>query len=534
MPLPRQKRHLSVAKRLSLFLLIVGAWFSFLPAPGSAGNTNPNLVPNPEFKGASGKTGVPDGWHWDPLKIAGITPSRVFPCTVTGHPGKLLALEGGPDRNGRVWCRISNIRPHTDYLLEFVAYRPQFTNGVYLEMEIFGRRHLINQHFSYGRIQPIFMTINSGNSRGMTRLVIENPHQEVLAFGSPSLRLAEAKTKDTWNAASVRLPSFFPVGIFAATPDDLMAIRAAGFNAVQSYDSKPETIRKMAAACNKLGLKFLPNFRSYQADISRDLGGNPELLGFYIEDEPEGRSVAPEKMQALKESLKHDHPGVLTAVAMLRPRMVAVYRDSADVFMIDPYPVPHMPLTWLSDSLEEAARHVPQERLWAVIQAFGGEKHVKDGWPRRPTYEEMRCLTYLAVVHRAHGLFYFSYPEVRKDPTAWAGLQKIVRELRELRTWLVLPNGATPWRLEMTSPFKADATGRAAVHVCHKQKGEENLLILVNVINKPVSFTLYGFSNRVPWLKDLFGNPKSVVRDDNIREELGPYEVRTYRFHQGD
>ena len=79
-------------------------------------------------------------------------------------------------------------------------------------------------------------------------------------------------------------------------------------------------------------------------------------------------------MQALKESLKHDHPGVLTAVAMLRPQMVEAYRDSADIFMLDPYPVPDMPMTWMSDTLEEAARHVPRERLWAVIQAFGGAK----------------------------------------------------------------------------------------------------------------------------------------------------------------
>ncbi len=443
-------------------------------------------------------------------------------------------MEGGPDRNGQVWCRIRNIRPHTDYLLEFVAYRPKFTNGVYLEVEIFGRRHLINQHFSYSRIQPIFMRINSGPTRGTTRLVMNNPHKEVLAFGSPSLRLARPKARETWTAASVRLPSFFPVGIFAATPDDLAAIRAAGFNAVQSYDSRPEIIRRMATLCRKLGLKFLPNFRSYQDGISRDLGGNAELLGFYIEDEPEGRSVPPKKMEALKESLKQDHPGVLTAVAMLRPQMVEAYRDTADVFMIDPYPVPNMPMTWLSDSLEEAARNVTKERLWAVIQTFGGDKHVKDGWPRCPTYEEMRCLTYLSLVHGIQGIFYFSYPDVRKDAAAWEGLQKIVGELRELRTWLVLPHEATPLRLEMTSPFKTDATGRPAVHFCHKQKGADNLLILVNVIDNPVGFFLHGFSTRVPWLKDPFGSHKSVVKDGNIREKLGPYEVHVYSYRQQD
>jgi hypothetical protein len=71
---------------------------------------------------------------------------------------------------------MKHIRPHTDYLLEFTAYRPKFRNGVYLEVEIFGQRHLINQHFSYGRVQPIFLGVNSGNTLGATRFVVANPH----------------------------------------------------------------------------------------------------------------------------------------------------------------------------------------------------------------------------------------------------------------------------------------------------------------------------------------------------------------------
>jgi hypothetical protein len=230
------------------------------------------------------------------------------------------------------------------------------------------------------------------------------------------------------------------------------------------------------------------------------------------------------------------HPGTglyaiaLTAVAMLRPQMVRDYRYAADIFMIDPYPVPHMPMTWLSDCIEEAARYVPKERLWAVIQAFGGGKHSQDGWPRRPQKVEMRCLTYLAVVHGAHGIFYFSYPEVSSDPASWEGLQRIVKELQDLQPWLALPNLPSKRRLEIISPFKVDAAGQPAVHFCEKQQGREHLLILVNVIDRPVSFYLHGFSGQVNWLEEKFGNQKSVVQDGNIRTELGPYEVRIYHF----
>jgi len=136
-----------------------------------------NLIPKPGFEGSQDTIGLPEGWHRGSYKIPGVEPSRVYFFRVAGYPGKLLAMEGDPTAMG-VRCRIKNIRPHTDYLLEFTAYRPKFRNGVYLEVEIFGQRHLINQHFSYGSVQPIFLRVNSGNTLGATRFVVANPYRE--------------------------------------------------------------------------------------------------------------------------------------------------------------------------------------------------------------------------------------------------------------------------------------------------------------------------------------------------------------------
>jgi hypothetical protein len=138
----------------------------------------------------------------------------------------------------------------------------------------------------------------------------------------------------------------------------------------------------------------------------------------------------------------------------------------------------------------------------------------------------------LALVHGAHGLFYFSYPEARSEPGVWEGLKKIVGELHQLRTWLVLPDEPPSLQVEMTSPFQADAKGRPALHFSQKRLNGEALLILVNVIDRPVSFYLHGFPRQVQWLTEFFRQKKSVVLDGNIREELGPYEVRLYSYRQ--
>lgn len=520
--------EINTRSSLWLVIILVIGLAGYLVKTGEAKEA-PNLVPPLILANPGAKMVLPPGWHRQNRQIPGVEASKIVISQGPGCPTEFLALVGGPDRGGRVWCQVSGIRPYTNYTLKFLAYRPKFTNGVYLEVEIFGQRHLINQHWIYGRVQPIILEVSSREARGNTRLIFDNPYPEILAFGVPSLRMSTKKTIKK-QQESARFPDFFPIGIYSVGPDDLPTIKVAGFNAIQSYDSRPEVIERMAALAANQGLKYLASMRQYQEDLSKHLGGQPDLLGFYIEDEPEGRSVPPAKLVELMAALKKDHPGVLTAVAMLRPQMVKDYRDAADIFMIDPYPVPNMPMTWLSDCIEEAARFVPKKRLWAVIQAFGGGKHTKDGWLRRPQKVEMRCLTYLAVVHGVHGIFYFSYPEVSSDPASWEGLQGIIRELQDLQSWLVLPNLNTSRRLEMTSPFKLDATGRPAVHFCEKRQGQERLLVMVNVIDHPVSFYVHGFPKQVSWLEEKFQHRKSVVQDGNIREELGPYEVRLYHF----
>ena len=88
--------------------------------------------------------------------------------------------------------------------------------------------------------------------------------------------------------------------------------------------------------------------------------------------------------------------------------------------------------------------------------------------------------------------------------------------------------------VEMTSPFKADADGRPAVHFCHKRRGTEDMLILVNVIDRPINFYLQGFQPAVPRLTEFFHQSQLVVRNGNIRGELGPDEVPSDRYGHGD
>jgi len=219
---------------------------------------------------------------------------------------------------------------------------------------------------------------------------------------------------------------------------------------------------------------------------------------------------------------------------MVRSRAVRQYRLCADVFMMDQYPIPNMPLTWLSDSIDEALASIqPSQTVWAVIQAFGGDLSAGQGWPRLPTFEEMRALAYLSVAHGARGIFFYTYKWrsfcAADDPSHWDALRRIAGELGFLGKRLLWPDAPCPIHVEMLSPFKCDAEGRPAVHCRLQEHNGKLLLIAVNVIDRPVQTCVRGLPKQVAFMEQLFAYGRRVVlKDGTLVDQFGPYEAKVF------
>ena len=170
-------------------------------------------------------------------------------------------------------------------------------------------------------------------------------------------------------------------------------------------------------------------------------------------------------------------------MAIVRPQAIPYYVQGADFFMLDQYLVPHMPMTWLSDSMDEAAEYVGTNRLQSVIQAFGGGKSESSGWPRLPTFEEMNCLSFLSVIHGSRGIYYFTFPIINSTAQGQDGFARLIRRLNSIRSWLQVVNDDEPVSLEMTSAYTVDHKGNAAVHSVRKEQLSTQMLICVNTIN---------------------------------------------------
>jgi len=534
---PGMARHSSVRKvSYRGSSLVIWALCVIMPLMACAPAVHPrdssrreNLVPNPAFREDKDGDGCPDGWrHGIPLGD-GWTPSRFGWGDFRGSDRMAIWVEGGNDRRGEWYCTIPDLKPETDYLLTFWAYRPVFLNKIYAEVEIMGESLRLDNHCTARGWQYFQIPLRSGRGMHTTTLSFVNPYPLRFYFYHPCLIEIDGAAKQLSPLRAIMLPSedFFPIGIYGGRIGGLEEIRSAGFNTVLVSPDE-----EMVAAAHAAGLKVVLSVCSERDPLQKVLKfrDHPALLAWYIADEPELKSITPETLRAHADHVMawdSVHP---TCMAVVRSRFVKQYRDACHIVMLDQYPIPHQPLTWLSDSLDEARNEVGIERIWAVIQAFGGDEYAAQGWPVFPTFNEMRSLAYLAVVHDAQGLFFFSYKSAEAERDRWETLARVVNELSRLSGWLVQSPRHGGLSIAIRSPFKVDAGGNVAVHYQWKVMRDEGLLIMVNTIDKEVEISLDGLPPHVTSATVLFEDRRIALKEGNLRDVFGPHQTHVYHI----
>jgi hypothetical protein len=538
-----------------------------------------NLVSNPDL--VSTANGTVQGWEHGTSLVQGVDQSEFAVGRPAEDTGRMLGVKGGRDRAGFWSCTLEDVQPFTDYRLRFTVYRQQSVNGMYPYFEIFGQRQTLDQAWFSRCMHQVDCVLNSGTFAGSVPLVLANSHPLWVWFGDVRVEpLDKRQSRKAGYGREGRGQSkrvqrnVFPLGLYGTSPQDFSLIAASPFNLVRTAP-KPQVVQRARA----MGLDVFcrmphaPKKLEQTAASMQEAGVNfgPNDL-VYIDDEPELRSVCPDKLNRARERIKEMWPEVPASMAILRPRFVASYRKAADIFMMDQYPVPSQPMTWLSDSIDLAQsllcspvdylrgnkwsvqdpaggedygtdfscsdqwRHCVSDQdkeVWAIIQAFGGGRMQKHGWPRMPSYEEMRCLSYLALVHNAQGLFYYTYSFLKEHPQAWEGVQRIGRQIRELEPELLWDEPFRPLPVQVHSRFKTDAKGRPAVHAGLKWQQGEGLLIAVNVIDRPVQVQVNGLPGHLQSLDAPFTTTRYVVKEGNVRLDLAPYQVLVLK-NQGD
>jgi len=208
---------------------------------------------------------------------------------------------------------------------------------------------------------------------------------------------------------------------------------------------------------------------------------HPAVLAWYLNDElPLTMRDRLEARQRLVSQLDPHHP---TWAVLYQVDDLYGYQNTADVLGTDPYPIPDKPVTlaaeWTQKSVAASGGHKP---LWMVPQAFDWASYRKDGAKGRPpTLDEELVMTYLCLIYGAHGLIYYNYADLLRDPRLgfdkrWADMLVVGKEVKQLEPALLSTAG--PPKLEVQAPsgvhfaIRADNTRRTFVLMANPESQE--------------------------------------------------------------
>ena len=484
-----------------------------------------NLLPNPQFKGepqGDGRT-LP---AWRQGNGGTVRDTEFLLEAGDDRQGGVIGITAGLDRQGAWRAAIPGCVPGKAYAFAGDFRREQLELAGYPAIEVWGREYILNSHRLAGRFQRLRVAVECPADRGLKEGTFAFSNTETgTTFRLRNPELVEEPVRQ--EAARGKADTgFFALGSYGATVDNLPQLKEMGLNsAVLPMDAAA------IEACIKHDMHCLLSVPRDAEDLLISLRQVQEGLAkgrfsFYVNDEPEIHSFPRWQARDIATVLADSQPGAATSMAVVRPQNIPDYADAARYFMLDQYPVPYMPMTWLSDAMDQAAGVVGRNRLQSVIQAFGGSEWSYAGWPRLPSFAEMNCLAFLSVIHGSRGIYFFTFPSITAGKQGRADFRRLVGRLRQLLPWLQRENLPGMPAVEMLSANRFDPQGRPAVHCALKGKGEEKMLLCVNTIPTytKAAVTVPGSGNSL-W-REVYEQGRAMAVDSSLHLDFLPLEVK--------
>jgi hypothetical protein len=399
----------------------------------------------------------------------------------------------------------------------------------------------------------------SAELRGSNQAVLAEQRWPLRKLTSEAARGVKVYIDEN-NTAIVDGKPFFPLGWYGnGQVEQALEIADGPFNCILDYGTNARPRKEMLAYLDLLqqkGLKLIyclndlyPTATYYAERNWEGIEGNdaiaaavvpayrdhPALLAWYLNDELP-RTLAPD-LTGYYQRVRDADPNHPCYIVLCNMAELGYFPDTMDVLGVDPYPIPQTPITMVSDWMDKADRAVGGHRpVWLVPQAFAWYQHHPKGSDRArvpsaedlrtgraPTYEESRCMTYLALAHGAKGLIYWCYYNLRMLPQyneMWNGMKKIGAEVRALEPALLSPEDLGP---------VACTPATAPIHTRLKRQGGQEFLIAVNAGTAPCEVALDLRHPAKAAAEVLFEQRQVKLEGALLRDRFQPLEVHVYR-----
>lgn len=365
--------------------------------------------------------------------------------------------------------------------------------------------------------------------QGNRDLAVAKAPIEVLAATPPAVVIDEGLR------LIVDSKPFFPLGMYHVGEADLPAVAALGINTVQGWGGDLDRARRFLDAAQALGLKVLLEMGGLVTETVDEgaikahvaaFAQHPALLAWYVRDEP-GPDLHSAVHQAaeLFRVLDPRHP---TYMVSCRPAEFGEQAQLADIFAVDPYPLPGGQVAMVAQWAQQAWTATKEERpVWIIPQTHDQSSYGKEAPERganRPTAAQQRCMTWLALVHQARGLIWYTWDDGPNMGTKFhPDQQKELTELtKEVSTF-------TPALLAGALRTFTAAEDRVHGLVCTAPEGR--YLVVVNAAPDPVS-TAFGVAEAAEGQSFTAMGPEPGLQAQGRRVslQLAPLAVHVYRF----
>ncbi len=364
------------------------------------------------------------------------------------------------------------------------------------------------------------------NDERVTRAVDIDEHKRVLVDGRPFFPLGMYWSGIDQEQLDVYADSAFnclmPYGM--PTQEQMDMVQAKGLKVIysvkdiyhgSSYCPKAITSREDETA-----------FIQGKVEAFRD---HPALLAWYINDEmPSSMLDRLTERKVLLEQLDPDHP---TWVVLYQVDELRRYLPSFHVIGTDPYPIPTRPVALAGQWTRKTVDGVHGARpVWMVPQVFNWANYKKTAdekaQHRAPTLEEMRSMAWQCIAEGANGLVFYSWFDLRKDPTTpfeeqWARVKQVASGIAPLAPVLLsveevpaIETSEAPW-LNWTA------------------KKYERIVYLIAVNNEPEKHVAtFNLSRKIRKATDVPTREEWPLPDRRVLElQFEPYEVHIVALH---
>ncbi len=366
---------------------------------------------------------------------------------------------------------------------------------------------------------------------------------------------ARNKMYDHWKNGPSGTKAFFPIAVWLQSPRNAAEYRELGINTYVGLWNGPTA--EQLEILDQEGMKIVCS----QNEVGMKSPHNNAIIGWMHGDEPDNAQakrdgngydppILPEVIQQNYQKLRSQDPSrpiflnlgqgvaydeyIGRGTRRNRSEDYPEYLKGCDIASFDIYPAVHENPE-VAGHLEFVAKGVERLRNWTeptqiVWNCIECSRICNRN--RQPTIDEIRAEVWMSIIHGSRGIIYFVHQfepnfieaSLLQDAELSRGVSEINRIVHSLADAIYSP--------ETTDAFTIAIDGKESnIASTSRSVGTEDFLFLVNMSNKQcdiqVERTLSPYTGSV----EVLGEGREIsASDGKLKDTLGPYGVRLYRF----